>query len=390
MQEYEFPNVDWGRLYEFRSEKTGDIMKEQDLDAMILTSWDNIRYTTDFKVNMYPETFNDSYAAIVTIEAESYIYCPFRGQISEKPIEELPWVKEVIGLPTWIPGVVVSSMWVELFKRKLYEKKLTKVGVDYLPFQTYEELKREVPEVTFKSIFNELLEARAIKHEEEIKLLKYNASILDAAAKVGLDMVREGVSERQIIAAMVGKMFELGAESVSHYPLLSGEDRSIARFFALNRYLTRGDIVNFDIGFYGKGGYATDMARTGIVGKPKKEILECYRTLYEAYFEGINAIRPGTKSSEIDQAIRNTLIEAGYPDTPYANGHGIGLRVQELPTIDKPEEMVQDMELKAGMVFCLEPRTSVANQSISLEDMILVTETRYELLTKTEYWPSVM
>lgn len=390
MQEYEFPNVDWGRLYRFRSEKTGDIMKEQDLDAMILTCWDNIRYTTDFKVNMYPETFNDSYAAIVAVEGDSYIYCPFRGQISEKPIEELPWVKEVIGLPTWIPGVVVSPMWAKLFKRKLYERKLTKVGVDYLPFQTYEELKREVPEVSFKSIFNELLEARAVKHEEEIKLLRYNASILDAAAKAGLDMVREGVSERQIVAAMVGKMFELGVEGLSHYPISSGEDRSLGRFFALNRYLIRGDIVNFDIGFYGKGGYATDMARTGIVGKPKNQILESYRTLYEAYFEGINAIRPGMKASEIDQTIRKTIIEAGYPDTPFANGHGIGLRVQELPTIDKAEEMVQDMELETGMVFCLEPRTSVANQSMSLEDMILVTETGYELLTKTEYWPSVM
>ena len=49
----------------------------------------------------------------------------------------------------------------------------------------------------------------------------------------------------------------------------------------------------------------------------------------------------------------------GLPVTPYATGHGIGLRACELPTIHRADRMDRDDVIEEGMAISLEPETGV-------------------------------
>lgn len=91
-------------------------------------------------------------------------------------------------------------------------------------------------------------------------------------------------------------------------------------------------------------------------------------------------------ASDVHEAINRALRKAGYPESIYANGHGIGLGMIELPTIASKNEVSEDIELKEGMVICLEPIAFMAEAGVKLEDVVLVTATGRRVLTRTPYW----
>lgn len=54
--------------------------------------------------------------------------------------------------------------------------------------------------------------------------------------------------------------------------------------------------------------------------------------------------------------------------------------------VERARSVLRDMELKSRMIICLEPGvTEPEKPYIGVEDMILVTDTGFEILTKMEY-----
>ena len=389
MREYEWPYIDWGKLVRFRMEKVKLVIKDEDLDAVILTNFDNIRYATDFWMVDWVEGFYEGYAALFTRDGESYVFSSFEvpGETVKSPVEDKPHIKEIIGIPSWFPRAVIAPQLAEVFGKKLTELGLKKIGIDDVPFEACEILKQQIPGIELKPVSLRLLEARAVKSEEEIKLIEYNSSILDAAAKEGLDAIREGKKTEYDVCAIIGnKMLKLGIECISHIFFISGRPFDVLATHSTHKLLEEGDSAIFDIGFYGKGGYATDMARTGFVGRPAKELLETYKAFHEVYFKCLETIKPGVKASEIDHFLRSHIRELGFYEYPHCSGHGLGLRVCELPNIDRAEHVVKDMELVNGMVINIEPCVGTpSGATLKIEDLLLVTDTGYRLITKTEY-----
>jgi len=374
-------------MIEYRIGKVNRVMENEKLDALILTCFDNIRYATDFWLMNWVEGFYEGYAAIVKRGGGSYIYSSFEkpGEIIKSPLDDKPHIKEVIGIPGWYPLSAISGPLAETFGSKLQELGVKKVGFDNLPVGTYELLRRQLPSAEFKPVCWQLLETRAVKHEEEIRLIEANCSILDAAASEGLKAIREGkMTEHQIAARIISEMYELGIECFSHCGIVSPRPSHFLTY-TNRKPLIEGDVVWFDIGFYGKGGYATDMARTCFVGRPAKWLLDAYKKFHEVYFKCLNTIKPGIKASEIDSLLRNHIRELGYGEHPHASGHGIGLRVCELPSINSSEHLIKDMDIVSGMVLNVEPMIEVSGVSLKIEDVILVTDTGNRFLNKAEY-----
>ena len=92
-------------------------------------------------------------------------------------------------------------------------------------------------------------------------------------------------------------------------------------------------------------------------------------------------IRPGVPIKDVTNAIDRFYAEKGFDSLNRSRGwtgHGIGLDVHELPTIDKDCEEV----FQAGMVMSLEPELFDPTCGVfGVEQNFLVTETGCEVLT---------
>lgn len=256
-----------------------------------------------------------------------------------------------------------------------------RVGIDDVSFKLYLELKRLAPSVEVVSVYNDMLQARAIKNEDEIALLRKAAQIVDVGAEAGLSAIKPGVREREVVAAAAAAMYEAGSEGEPWATSFSSGERSLTSLFASDRILKEGDLGSFDLGSIYEG-YLGDIARTGGVGTVGRESREIYTAAYDALQAGIAAVRPGTLSSTVDGRIRETLRQAGCEVPPLSTGHGIGVGAPEIPWITPRSEAAEDFELRAGMVVALEPRTTRNKiTSAGCEDTMLVTDGGHELLT---------
>jgi Xaa-Pro aminopeptidase len=373
--------VDLESLRKKRVETIRAAMEESDLDAIIVTSFDNVRYLTDIRPLYFPPMFLDSNAAVMVRNGEVLPIAAFiegrTGGYSETAL--MP--------PIYVPAPCVPSRWVGIFREVLGKLGFSrgKIGVDYFPFAVYEEAKKEMPNARFEPFLDEFLLAKAIKHNEEIDLLDEVASIADMAAEAGLAAMQENVRERAVSAKMISVATEIGIESVAWYPDLRSGERSLHTIFDSDRRIRNGDAVVFDIGFVGRGGYLADMSRTGFVGRPRDDLLEAYRALYTAYMETIKAIKPGMMASEIHVRIERKLKEMGHTYMTAPTGHGLGIGV-DYPWIWGKEQLREkDMKLKPGMVLSIEPVTYAKTGSVKLEDAVLVTETGSKILNKASY-----
>jgi len=111
--------------------------------------------------------------------------------------------------------------------------------------------------------------------------------------------------------------------------------------------------------------------------------------LYEVMRTTGKAIKPGLKSSKLDDIVRSAAREVGYPHVHEAAiGHGIGMRTNELPWIAQAKVTTTDYTIAENMTINIEPLAAKEGVgSASIENVFLVNSGGNEILTKTDYEP---
>jgi Xaa-Pro aminopeptidase len=372
--------VNQERLLRYRLDKTRQVMKELNLDAMVATTFDNVRYISNCRPYFTPVYYVNAYVVILTSNGLPIIQGPV---VEGAPMGLSPAVKGWNGYPM-IPVPAIANKWASMIATILKDNSVEtgRVGFDDMSFLSYIEISHLLPRIRAVPVFDAMLHARAIKSEDEISLLRKAAEIVDIGAEAGLDAIKPGATERQVVAKMAAAMYEAGSEAEPWAGSFSSGKKALDSLFATDKVLREGDIGVFDIGSVYQG-YLGDIARTGAVGNITRESKEIYTAAYNALKEGTKEVRPGAFSSQIDEKIRETLRNAKCNVPPLSTGHGIGVGAPEIPWITPKEEGVVDFQLEAGMVLCLEPRTSRDGVSVGgCEDTILVTESGHEVLNK--------
>lgn len=385
---YEWPSVDWTNLRAGRRVRMGGLMRELGVDHLLLTGHDNIRYTTDYRSLLVAEGF-DWYAALVDQAGEAVVFVPYVDEDVRAPQPDLPLVTRFVGTPSWVPSVTQEAIWVHLLARELRRARARCVGLDFLPFQFVEALRKELPTVEFVSAADPLYRLRQVKLPEEIVLLEAASRVNALAVSAALSEVQEGMTDFDVLAVAMESLQRAGVEFLSHSVCVARDTLVGGNWFAKGKRLWAGDAFFFDIGCFGVGGYASDMCRTAFVGEPPRHVREAYRALLEAYAAGQALARPGTRVSEIDRVINEALRKQGFEDTPYSMGHGVGLRACELPIIYRPPMMTTDAVLEERMVISIEPETTVKVDGVpvllKLEDNFVVERGGLRRLTPTGY-----
>jgi Xaa-Pro aminopeptidase len=141
------------------------------------------------------------------------------------------------------------------------------------------------------------------------------------------------------------------------------------------------------------GCYA-DMTRTFCLGEPPEELVRFHALVREGLDVAYAAIRPGASGAEVHKAVCDLFAAHGHQtqlSKPpgevleegffHGLGHGVGLEVHELPGLGRSGE-----EIVAGDVLAVEPGLYRKGfGGCRLEDLVLVTEDGYEVLTDYPY-----
>jgi Xaa-Pro dipeptidase len=388
---FEWPLVDWDVLRRTRRERVAAVMRRLEVDHLLLTGHDNIRYATDYRSMLVSDGF-DWYAAVVDEVGEATIFVPYVSEDVAAPQPDLPWVKAFVATPSWTPSVTQEAIWLRLLVREIRRANARRVGVDFLTFQFVDGLRKELPGVEFVSAAQALYDARRVKTADEIRLLEAASTVNALAISAALSRLVEGMTDFDVLAIAMEGLQRAGVEFLTHSVCVARDDQLSGNWFARGKRLWEGDAFFFDIGCYGVGGYASDVCRTGFVGEPPAEVRKGYVALLEAYRAGQAMARPGVRVSEIDRTINDALRKQGRRETPYSMGHGVGLRVCELPIIYRPDMMTTDAVLEEGMVIALEPETTVALLEgpvvLKVEDNFLVERAGLRRLSMSGYGPS--
>ena len=225
-----------------------------------------------------------------------------------------------------------------------------------------------------------LTELRAIKTGYETDSIVAAQRIAEKALDEVLGLIRPGMSERELAAELTYRMLRHGGEGNSFDPIVvTGKKSSMPHGVPGDELIQAGDFVTMDFGCL-VNGYCSDMTRTVAVGHASDEMRRVYDTVLEAQLAGIATFKAGVTGAEVHNAAAKVIADAGYgPYFGHGFGHSVGLEIHEAPNAS----IGNDKPLPAGVVVTAEPGIYLPGKfGVRIEDMVLVTETGCENLTK--------
>lgn len=232
-----------------------------------------------------------------------------------------------------------------------------------------------------KGFFNTSLAVdttRGMKDAEEQEKMRVSSDLNDKAMAKFKELIREGVTEKEVAEQMLAIYLDLGADGFSFEPLVAfGANAADPHHAPDNTVLKAGDCVLFDVGCI-KDNYCSDMTRTFYFRTVTEEHRHIYDTVRRANEEAIEKIKPGVRLCELDLTARSLIDGEGYgPNFNHRLGHFIGLGEHEYGDVSS----VNTQEAVPGMIFSIEPGIYVTGDTgVRIEDLVLVTEDGCEVL----------
>ena len=221
---------------------------------------------------------------------------------------------------------------------------------------------------------------RAVKTEEEIASMIRAQRISEAALEEVLQLIRPGMTEREVAAELVYRMLRHGSEGNSFDPIVvTGSKTSMPHGVPGDKIIQAGDFVTMDFGCL-KDGYCSDMTRTVAVGSATEEMKNVYAVVLRAQLAGIGAAKAGVLGKDIDHAARKVITEAGYGEYfGHGFGHCLGLDIHEPPTAGP----TGNLPLPAGSVSSAEPGIYIPGRfGVRIEDVMVIREDGAEVITR--------
>lgn len=347
-------------------------MAEHGLDALLLTDRANFEYVSSFLLPPLWSSYTRTLAAVVPAkgqpvllvpqfvaeEAHAISSLPVRGyeRIDRRPVNELAALLEELAPGGGRVGIERSG-----------ESRLG-IAVDDLA-----ELERLAPHLRFVDGSPAIWQARLIKTDDEIELMRLAGRAATQAFGAALRPSREGQTEAAVAADLAAGVaaakLERGAASVGWLAATSGAG-NYGRFVGppRARNLSRGEMIWFDLGVVVEG-YWSDFCRAGVVGGPSAQQLERHQRICDVTSLGVSLARPGTQVSAIAQALRERLTELGLPSLEFGRmGHGLGRAATEPPSVASWDDTL----LVRNMVITIEPAAVLDDGLYCAEQVVRV------------------
>jgi creatinase len=258
---------------------------------------------------------------------------------------------EVVG---WAPDIIATkdpaAHIIDWLARSGADSPIGIVGKDFFPVADYQAFQAAAATdlVDLTAAADQML---MIKSADEVSLLRETAQVFDRAWEAVLAAAAPGMTEWEL-TAMAGS--ELLQGGVSHHVILIGASNehfaASCPGWPRDRRLEKTDIVQMSLEGPGPAGYSVEVGGTFGFVKPDQKMAEQFDAQVAGILAGVEALRPGSRASEVSAAVDKMFIDRGFSPGYWA-GHGIGLGIPEPPILDRDTETV----IEEGMAVALHP-----------------------------------
>jgi Xaa-Pro dipeptidase len=204
--------------------------------------------------------------------------------------------------------------------------------------------------------------------------MQYASDITIKAYQAAFATIRPEISQSEFSANISAAFRKLGYSGSASVQV--GKYSALPHGSITPQVIHEGDIVMVDGGTSVEG-YASDITRTIVVGKPSQRQIDVWNTELEAQNAAFAAIKIGAPCEVVDAAARAVIEKAGFksnyklPGLPHRTGHGIGLEGHEWTNFVKGNKT----PIGIGMCFSNEPTISIPGEfGIRLEDCLYIAE----------------
>lgn len=311
---------------------------------------------------------------VIPAKGEPLVVCP--GFEESRARELLRWPIEVrVWQEDENPYAVVAGWLRERGVRS------GRIGVEEtMRFHFFDGLRQAAPRYTYVSADRITAGCRMRKTEHELELMRLaNHATVDVYRAV-FAALREDMTERDVRGLISQGFQQVGLSGGAL--VLFGEWAALPHGTTKPQRLREGEVVLIDGGTSVEG-YASDVTRCTVLGKPSGKLQRAFDTVRRAQDAALEAARAGRACGSVDDAARKIVIEAGYGQNydlfTHRLGHGIGLDGHEHPYLVRSSKI----RLEPGMTFSNEPGIyAKGDYGLRLEDiMVIRADGPAELLT---------
>src|SRR6201987_3482206 len=386
--------INWDRLRKYRLERPREGMKAHGVGGMLLMYDENVRYVTGTLTPGWNRLKPGLRYALLCGDGAPVLF--EQGDIGFQIERHVPWIpKENIRWSyAWIKGAAgaASIQQVTKFTNAILDEMRRhgvagqKLGVDFIGIKLLLLFKEK--NINWTDGMTPMMEARAIKNEDEQEALRVVGAIGDATHWECMKFLRPGITENQVTAHLRKYLYSIpGMEDVDDVIVSSGPNTWPNWRNFSDRIIQPGDIVFMDLAALTWNGYKSCYYRTYCVGKePSSEQKDTYETALGWLYDSIGAVKVGATTRDIALKWPSAMETWGYEDEDQAAanlwGHGLGLAQYDPPVISRIWSLDHPVEIKEGMTFALETQHGKKfRYGVRIEEMLIVHKNDIEIVS---------
>lgn len=364
--------VDMERLARDRLARLQAAMQRENLAALLLTDFLNIRYATNTVMMLGLRASGIQRFALIPAEGEPLI-C--QRELSRKSqYRSLRFDAYMFAMR---PPVATAD-FVDQTIAGLNQLGATseRIGVDFLNLTAIDGLK--AAGIALTDAWPAINKARAVKTPDELALIRWTTK----AKERGYDLVRQALRDsdppedklsRIMLDCLMDQGFEAGSEFISIYDSSLADSRPHNEPMGADLVVKEGDLVICDATVAGPGGYYSDFARTFSHGAPTAATKQRYKEAYRSLQEAVKLVKPGP----CHEAFRHFGKGASARLPGFDGFHGVGLCIYESPWLRGGDPEKYLISLEENMIVALE----INHYPVKLEHLLRVTHDGAEILS---------
>lgn len=194
------------------------------------------------------------------------------------------------------------------------------------------------------------------------------ASVLDMIGEYVQPGVTTGELDRLCHEYIVGELDAIPAPLNYHgFPksVCTSVNHVVCHGIPGDKKLKKGDALNIDVTVI-KDGYHGDTSRMFFAGDPGVQAARLSDVAFEALWQGIDIVRPGTTLGDIGAVIQHHVEASNFSVVREYCGHGIGREFHEDPQVLHYGQAGTGLALEAGMTLTIEPMVNAGKRHVKV------------------------